>query len=133
MMRFTLALLLFSITKLNAQEIKETEEIFNLVEVMPEPPGGIKEFYKFIGKNIKYPKTIIGDTAFKDCKVYIKFIIDEEGTLVSPKVIKGCPGYLECDLEALRVIELCAKWKPGTQNNKPVKVYFTMPFSFKTK
>ena len=104
-----------------------------MVEEMPEPPGGIKEFYRFISESIKFPERVLQDSLFSGCKVFIKFVVDTSGNLTNPIVLKGCIGYPECDAESLRVISLSAKWKPGKQNNKAVNVYYTLPIGFRIK
>lgn len=106
---------------------------YTLVEEMPEPLGGMQSFYKFIAQTIKFPENALKDTTFSGCKVFLKFIINKEGDIIDPIVLRGCNAYPECDKEALRVIALSPKWKPGKQNNRPVNVYFTLPINFRNK
>lgn len=110
-------------------EVAEEAPLPDLVETMPEYPGGNEALYKFIGKHLKYPKK-----AHKkgiEGKVYVQFVIDKEGNVTNAKVLKGI-GF-GCDEEALRVVNKMPKWKQGTQRGKPVPVVFTLPFSFKLK
>jgi periplasmic protein TonB len=106
-------------------------EIFTVVEEMPEPPGGIAAFYKYISVNIVYPQKekeqgISG-------KAFVKFVIGTDGGIYDVQVLKGVPNCKACDNEALRVImSYPEKWTPGKQNGKTVKVYYTLPISFKT-
>ncbi len=111
-------------------QIKEPEEkVYQIVETMPEYPGGNEEMYKFISKHLKYPKKARKNDI--EGKVYVQFMIDKEGNVTRAKVLKGI-GY-GCDKEALRVVNKMPKWKPGTQRGKPVPVMFTLPFNFKLK
>lgn len=101
-------------------------EIFTIVENMPEFPGGNMALEAFLAKNIVYP-----DKAVKyDIQgiVYVSFVIDKEGYVRNVKILRGIGGG--CDEEAVRVVKLMPKWKPGTQNGKPVNVLFNMPFTY---
>jgi len=96
-------------------------------EVKPEYPGGEKALIQFISDNLVYPKN-----AFKkgiQGIVYTQFVLDEEGNVVEPTIIRGIDP--ELDAEALRLIKLMPKWQPGMQRGRPVKVKFTMPLKFK--
>ena len=59
----------------------------------------------------------------------ITFIIEKDGSIGEPEVVKSVNPYL--DKEALRVISAMPKWKPGSQNGKPVRVKYTIPVNFK--
>ncbi len=103
------------------------EDIFTVVEVMPEFPTGQTEMFKFIQSNIIYPKEAeqkkwIG-------KTFIKFVVNENGNIVDVEVAKSS-GYDILDDEAIRVIKSMPKWKPGRQNNKNVQVQLLIPFNF---
>lgn len=64
-------------------------------------------------------------------KVFVNFVLDEEGKIMSCKVIRKL-GY-GCDEEVLRVVKLMPKWKPAKINGKPVKVTFNQVVDFKLK
>ncbi|MCD0474517.1 MULTISPECIES: M56 family metallopeptidase [unclassified Flavobacterium] len=91
----------------------------------PEYPGGINEFYKFIGKNFKVPEEVTKNKI--KGKVYIQFFVERDGSL-SDFTIKQDLGYGLGD-EAIRVIKLSPKWKPGTINNEPAKVMYDLPIT----
>lgn len=93
------------------------------IEVKPEFPGGIGEFYKFIETNYKVPTS----KDFLGGKVYVTFIIEKDGTVSDIKVLRDVGFYT--GKEAIRVLELCPKWKPGWQNGKPVRCSFSLPIS----
>lgn len=110
-------------------EVKPTEqtapnenEIYSAVEVRPEFPGGIQKFYEFIGQNYIVPN-------IKDLKgkVFVQFVIEKDGSLSDTKVMRDI-GY-GTGMEALRVLALSPKWKPGIQNGKPVRVLYSLPIA----
>lgn len=107
------------------------EEVFTLVETMPEYPGGMKNLYKFISTSVKFPLRLLQDSSFVSCTVFVKFIIDNTGLVRNPVILKGCSNCLECDEEALRVIKQMPKWKPAEMNGRPVNSYFNLPVRFK--
>ncbi|MBN8653376.1 MAG: TonB family protein [Cytophagales bacterium] len=105
--------------------IEPPEPIFLAPEVKPEPVGGFEGFYKFVGKNLKYPKR--AQYTHTQGKVYVEFIVDKNGIVSDLKVVKGIGSG--CDEEAMRVLAL-TKWQPGRQRGKPVNVRMTMPLNF---
>ena len=103
------------------------EEIFQVVENMPEFPGGMGELMKFLGKNIKYP-TIAQENGVQG-RVIVQFVVNKDGSIVDPVVVRSVDPYL--DKEALRVVKAMPKWKPGMQRGKTVRVKYTVPVTFK--
>jgi protein TonB len=104
----------------------EKGDIYTVVEVMPEYPGGVNEMIKFLGENIKYPPTAkekgISGT------VYITFIVEKNGLVSNVNVLRGIGAG--CDEEAIRVIKMMPKWKPGTQRGQAVRVQYNVPIKF---
>jgi len=100
---------------------------YNIVEKMPEYPGGMKQMMKFVEQNLVYPDNMrekhIGG------KVYIKFVVEEDGKIGNMSVLKSS-GFEDLDDEAMRVLKTMPTWIPGTQNNKPVRVFFNVPIAF---
>ncbi|MDE5677798.1 energy transducer TonB [Phocaeicola sp.] len=109
------------------EEEPEEPEIFQVVEEMPEFPGGMVECLKFLSKNIKYP-TISQENGVQG-KVIVQFVVNQDGSIVDPQIVRSVDPYL--DKEALRVIKTMPKWKPGKQRGKAVRVKFTVPVTFK--
>ena len=109
------------------EEEPEEQQIFQVVEEMPEFPGGMAECLKFISKNIKYP-TIAQENGIQG-RVNIQFVVNQDGSIVDPVVMRTVDPYL--DKEALRVIKMMPKWKPGKQRGKAVRVKYTVPVTFK--
>ena len=106
------------------EEPEPEPEIFVVVEQMPELIGGLGE----IQKKIKYPE--IARKAGVEGRVIIQFIVDESGSVSDPAVVRGIGAG--CDEEALRVVR-DAKFKPGKQRGKSVKVKMSLPITFKLK
>ncbi|MBK7957278.1 MAG: energy transducer TonB [Bacteroidetes bacterium] len=105
-----------------------SNEVFTFVEQMPEFPGGEEAMYKFIQNNIKYPPFALENDITG--KVYMEFVIDENGEVNDVKCIRDIGGG--CGKEADRVIKQLPKWKPGKQNGRAVKVRFSIPVVFET-
>ena len=110
------------------QMVSDDSEVYTgAVEVMPEYPGGTTAMFEFIQKNVKYPESA-KDKGLEG-KVYVQFVVEKDGSLSSFQVLRGVSD--EIDAEAIRVLKMMPKWKPGMQDGKPVRVQFTMPFNFK--
>lgn len=120
-----------------AQEVKSEEiitieeeeienDVFVLVEQMPEFPGGQEAMFKFLSATIIYPKEA-RDNGIEG-KVFVNFTIEKDGSINEVKVIRGVHPLL--DEEAVRVVESFPKWKPGTQKGKTVRVSYNLPLNF---
>ena len=109
------------------EEEVDEQQIFQVVEEAPEFPGGNKECMKFLSNNIKYPQ--ISQENGVQGRVIVQFVVNADGSVVDPVVVRGVDPYL--DKEALRVIKLMPKWKPGKQRGKAVRVRYTQPVMFR--
>lgn len=109
------------------EEEPEEQTIFEVVEQMPDFPGGMGALMQFLSKNIKYP-TIAQENGTQG-RVIVQFVVNRDGSIVDPRVVKSVDPYL--DKEALRVIGTMPKWKPGMQRGKPVRVKYTVPVMFR--
>ncbi|PXV64372.1 protein TonB [Dysgonomonas alginatilytica] len=109
------------------QPPQEPNQIHDIVEVMPQFPGGMSELMRYLGANIKYP-TIAAENDIEG-RVVLKFVVGKDGTISNIQVIR--PLDPSCDKEAVRVVKMMSKWIPGMQNGHPVAVYFTLPVLFK--
>lgn len=120
--------ILFAGTHLKTDTTKRTSDsqIFTAIDIEPQYPGGVPEFYKFIVNNLKYPE--VAALTGLNGKVFISFIIEKDGTVSNVKPIK-CLGA-GCESEAIRVVSISPAWKPGTQNGRNVRVAYTMPITF---
>ncbi len=91
---------------------------------MPEPPFDINSY---LSKNIRYPSAARENEI--QGRVVLQFVVDQGGNVTNIEIKKDIGGG--CGQEAVRVVKAMPKWKPGKQNGQPVKVYYTLPVSFK--
>ncbi|MEX0823058.1 MAG: energy transducer TonB [Balneolaceae bacterium] len=103
-------------------EEEEEEEIFVVVEQMPELIGGLAE----LQSKIRYPE--MARRAGIEGRVYVQFIVNEQGNVEDPRVIRGIGGG--ADEEALRAVRE-AKFRPGMQRGRPVRVQYSLPIFFR--
>ena len=108
------------------KEVKD-EPIFQVVEEMPEFPGGMAEAMKFLAKNINYP--VAAQQAKIEGRVIVQFVVEKDGSVSDLKVMSGVSP--ELDAEAIRVVSMMPKWIPGKQRGKAVAVKYTMPIMFR--
>ena len=131
---FLLLVALLSTTTITAQKTvisknQSKEKVFDVVENMPEFPGGQDSLMSFLMHTIKYPKEAMEKGI--QGRVVAKFIVEKDGQVSTPKVVRSV--YPALDEEALRVIRYMPKWKPGKQNGREVRVFFTLPVTFRMK
>ena len=110
------------------EEIVE-QEIFMVVEEMPEFPGGVAKLGDYLAKNIKYPQ--MARESGVQGRVFINFVIEPDGHVSNVKVMRGIGAG--CDEEAVRVVKSMPKWKPGKQRGKAVRVSYNLPVNFQLK
>lgn len=116
-----------SVQKVASSEIPTTNDVFMVVEQMPEFPGGMSACLKFLADHVAYPN----EAAEKKIqgRVIVQFVVMKDGSIANARVLRAVDPLL--DAEALRVIGLMPKWKPGTQRGQAVNVKFTMPITFR--
>ena len=95
--------------------------------VMPEFPGGAAECFKFLAKNIRYPKNAQKNGV--QGRVILQFVVDKDGSIDNIKVVRGISWDLND--EAKRVVKKMPKWKPGTIGGEPARILFTLPIVFR--
>ena len=110
-----------------SEEEAEPEGAFDVVEQMPEFPGGAAGMMKFIAENVKYPEEAYSKGI--EGRVLVQFIIEKDGSVTNVKVIKKVNDAI--DAEAVRVVKAMPKWKPGKQNGREVRVKYTIPVIFR--
>ncbi len=108
-------------SKKEEKEIEEPE-VFIAVEEMPELIGGLES----VQKMIVYPE--IAKKAGIEGRVFVQFVIDEKGNVTNPIVLKGIGGG--CDEAALDAVKK-AKFTPGKQRGRPVRVQYSIPIVFR--
>ena len=107
------------------QKTEQSEElIYNQADKKPDFPGGIMEFYSFVGKNFKVPEAKVNG------KVFIQFVVEKDGSLTDIKVLRDL-GHGTGE-EAIRVLKLSPKWIPGEQDGKKVRVLYSLPISIQS-
>ena len=126
-MKKILILFLFIPFLLQAQENTEGE-VQQIVEEMPEFPGGIEELYNFLSSNLQYPKEDM--EAGRQGKVIVFFIVEKDGSISNIRVDGGINNTETMNEEALRVVRLMPDWKPGKQRGKAVRVSMRLPVNF---
>lgn len=105
----------------------DANKIFNFVEQSAEFPGGTEALYKWMGRNIKYPPSArrMGTEGTATCK----FVIEPDGSISNVELLRGFDGA--CDREAMRVIGIMPKWKPGKQGGRAVRQAYVLPVKFR--
>ena len=103
------------------------DDVFVVVDEMPEFPGGTMALLQFLASNIKYPaeckeKGIQG-------RVLVSFTVNKDGSIIDPEVVKSVDPAL--DAVALKVVNAMPTWKPGKQKGETVRVRYTVPLNFR--
>lgn len=106
---------------------EEKTDIYQIAEVMPEFPNGLDALFNFISDNLKYPSDALEKGM--QGRVVVQVVVNEDGSVTRPQILKSISPSL--DKEALRIVSIMPKWKPGTQDGIPVKVKYTFPITFK--
>jgi len=103
--------------------------VFVVPEILSEYVGGDEALIKFLQKNLVYPE----EARLKgiEGRIIIGFVVEKDGSLTNFKILRGVHPIL--DNEALRVVKLMPKFIPGKIKNKPVRVQFNIPVTFKLK
>ena len=102
-------------------------EVYDMVEVAPQFPGGSKELMSWLGQNLRYP--VKAQEAGKQGRVVLQFVITKEGKVADIKVMRGVSP--ELDEEAVRVVKAMPAWTPGKQDGQAVNVRYTLPVTFR--
>ena len=99
---------------------------FDVVEQMPQFPGGMKELMTFLSENVRYPEA--AHKTGVQGRVIANFVVEKDGSITEAKIVKSVSP--ELDAEALRVINSMPNWIPGRQNGEAVRVKYTIPVTF---
>lgn len=102
------------------------EEVFVVVEEMPEFPGGLTALRGFIAREIRYPAEARKNKI--QGKVFVSFVVSSTGKVTDSRVVKSVNPLL--DTEALRVVTMMPDWKPAKQRGQAVSVAYTVPIEF---
>ena len=104
----------------------KNEQVYTVVEIMPEYPSGQSALMDFLAKNIQYPQA--AKEAGITGTVIVSFVIEKNGSVSNIKILKGLGS--SCDEEVIRVVNMMKKWKPGKQKGKSVRVQYNLPVKF---
>ena len=100
--------------------------VFEVVERMPQFPGGVAAQVEYFKKNLRYPAE--AKKAGTQGRVVVQFFVNKDGSISNVKVLRGVDPAL--DAEAIRLVNSMPKWKPGMQKGKAVTVKYTVPVLF---
>ncbi len=106
---------------------EEETKVFDVVEQMPEFPGGQAALLQWISSNIKYPA--IAEENGIQGRVVCTFVVERDGSVTDVKVARSVDPSL--DREAIRVLKKMPRWNPGKQNGSAVRVKYTVPVTFR--
>lgn len=104
----------------------------HLIETLDRMPlfvVGDSNMYKYVLKQINYP-VVAKDNGIEG-RVYVQFIIDEEGSVLSPRVYGNKRLGAGLEEEAIRVVANMPKWKPAIYKKKPTRVVYVLPVTFR--
>ena len=110
-------------------EQTDTVNVYDVVEQMPQFPGGFQKMHEFIKENMQYPKEL--EETCVQGRVIVAFVVERNGKLSNIKVVKSVDSAL--DKEALRIVNLMPRWIPGRQNGITVRVKYIIPITFRLK
>jgi protein TonB len=105
---------------------EDVNKVYDVVEVLPQFPGGQDKFNAYLSKNIRYPAADRENNV--QGKAVMTFVVEKDGSLTDIKTVRS-PTQAMAD-EATRVLKSSPKWKPGIQNGRPVRAQYTIPISF---
>jgi TonB family protein len=103
-----------------------SDTIYTVVETFPEYIGGDEQLIEDLMENLTYPKE--ARKAKASGTVYVQFKIDKLGDMKNLAVVKSV--HPQCDAAALQAVSMLSRWKPGSQNGKPVQVNYVIPIKF---
>ncbi|MBQ2491199.1 MAG: energy transducer TonB [Muribaculaceae bacterium] len=116
----------------NAQKTvvsQSKQNVYDVVEQMPEFPGGMPAMIEFLQTNLNYPKDAKKQKV--GGRVLVMFVVETDGSMSNVRVAKKI--FPSLDAEALRVVKAMPKWNPGKEKGKPVRVNFAIPIVFSLK
>jgi len=108
---------------------QKNQKVFEVVEQMPEYPGGMMAMMEFLQDNMKYPAD--AEKQKVQGKVMVSFIVETDGSISDVKVMKNV--FPSLDAEAIRVVKAMPHWTPGKQKGKVVRVHFSLPIAYRLK
>ncbi|MDE6002902.1 MAG: energy transducer TonB, partial [Prevotella sp.] len=117
----------FTITLQKDGSDEAAEKAYDVIEQMPQFPGGQAAMRQFLSENLRYPEEAFTNNV--QGRVIVNFFVDKDGSVTDARVVHSSNPLL--DAEALRVVSSMPNWTPGMQKGKPVRVRYTVPVSFR--
>ncbi|MBO4723797.1 MAG: energy transducer TonB [Bacteroidaceae bacterium] len=108
-------------------QIPGEEDVYLVLEVSPEFPGGTQALLNYLRENMIYPDSCRNNNI--QGRVLVTFIVEKDGSISNPKVVKSVNSLF--DAEALRLVSNMPKWVPGTQKGETQRVKYTIPINFR--
>ena len=108
---------------------EKDKKVYDVVEQLPEYPGGMPAMIDFLQTNMKYPKD--AEKQKVEGRVLVMFIVETDGSVSDVKVARNV--FPSLDEEAVRVVEAMPKWIPGKEKGKAVRVKYTLPVVFRLR
>lgn len=105
----------------------DSQPVFRVVEELPQFPGGMAEYIRWLTKNLRYP--YLAQKNKVEGKVVAQFIVNTDGTISDIRIVQSLDAY--CDREALRVLRLMPKWKAGVHDGSPCRTQVRLPIVFR--
>ena len=105
----------------------DPNKAYDVVEEMPQFPGGVAAMMPYIARSLRYPKE--AEQNGIQGRVIATFIVEKDGSISDAHVVKPIDPAL--DAEALRVVNAMPKWEPGKQGGQPMRVKYTIPVTFR--
>ena len=109
----------------------DKDGVWSIAETMPEYTGGMDAMIKYLQENITVPEKYQNMEAKAEYRVFIQFVVAEDGSITDVKTVKPEPSKQDLNDEAVRVVKAMPKWKPGTVDGKPVKVRYILPVTYR--
>lgn len=116
-----------NVTRVHVIDDTNDDQVYEVVDQMPEYPGGFKALSEFLSANIKYPEQAKKDEI--SGRVFVSFVVEKSGEVSNVKLLRGIGGG--CDEEAIRVVSEMPDWKPGKdEKGNTVRVQYNLPIKF---
>lgn len=101
----------------------------DVVEEMPQFPGGMKALMTWLDANIVYPRSCVDAKVEGDMEV--TFYVDKTGHVADVKVTRSL--HRDLDSAVLRAFRAMPRWVPGKQDSRISAVYMTLPIHFQLR
>jgi periplasmic protein TonB len=111
----------------DSTKTETNQSVMITVDEHPKPKRGMEGFYQWFAQKAKYP--IEARKMGIEGRVYVQFVVEEDGSLSNIKVVQGIGGG--CDEETVRVLSTSPKWIPAKSKGKTVKCRVRLPFAFR--